>query len=382
MHEYRALFADFDGWAYLNAARQGPLPTSALRALREAERQFANPAHLDEETRFTGADIVREKFARLIGASAASIAIGTGTGFGLGLAASTLSLGSGDEVLIGPNEYVSLPTAVLSAAKHRGFTVRRLDPHNPFFTADDVESALKPSTRTLMVSAVSYEHGYRADLEALGELCRTRGLTFVVDACQAAGSVPLNAPELGIDVLATGAYKWLLAPYGIGLAYLSERARQEMHSATPSYHSLLDFEWPRLNLRADASAFDVPQAAAPFHMWPLAASLDVVANATVGRIHEHANQLGDQLVERLPPGIAVASSLEPRHRSAIMVLELPSEEAAAHVNAALRRAKIHLTHRGRHLRVAPHLYNCEEDIERLVETLRGVQANSETEYRT
>lgn len=325
---------------------------------------------------------MRGKFAKLIGTSADAIAIGTGTGFGLGLAASSLPLGVNDDVLIGPREYIALPTAVLSAAKRRGFAVRRLDPEHPFFSVDDVERALKPNTRALVVSAVSYEHGYRADLQALADLCRLHKLYFVVDACQAAGAVPLNAPELGIDVLATGAYKWLLAPYGIGLAYLSERAREAMYSATPSYHSLSDFEWPGVTLRRDASAFDVPQAAAPFHMWPLAASLDIIANATVLKIHEHATRLGDQLVEQLPPGIAVASSLKPGHRSAITVLELASEEAAAHVNAALRRAKVHVTHRGARLRVAPHIYNSDEDIERLIETLRSAQASRATESRT
>lgn len=372
MDDYRALFSDFDGWAYLNAARQGPLPTPARRALREAERQFANPAHLDDQTRFTGADIVRSKFAKLIGANDDAIAIGTGTGFGLGLAASSLPLGSTDEVLIGPNEYISLPTAVLSAATHRGFAVRRLDPENPFFTVDDIERALTPHTRALMVSAVSYERGYYADLRALGDFCRTHNLYFVVDACQAAGSVPLDAPELGIDVLATGAYKWLLAPYGIGLAYVSERARHAMHSATPSYHSVLDFDWPKLDLRRNASAFDVPQAAAPLHMWPLAASLDVINKVTVERIYEHTVRLSDQLLEHLPEPIVVASSLERVHRSPILVLELPSEQTAARLNAQLRRAKIHLTQRGPYLRVAPHIYNTPDDIERLARSLRSV----------
>ncbi|MEO1172642.1 MAG: aminotransferase class V-fold PLP-dependent enzyme, partial [Myxococcota bacterium] len=281
----RREFADFRGWLYFNAARQGPLPERSRRAAERAVAAFSRPAEFDDDERFSGDARVRTGFARLTGAHPSEIAIGTGTGFGLGLAATCLPQ-PGDEVLIGPSEYLTLPTSFVTAAKQHEFSVRRMSPAVPFFSVEDVEAALTPRTRVVALSAVSYDRGYRADLEAIGELCRRRDLYFVVDACQAAGSVPLDVSRLNVDVLATGAYKWLLSPYGTGLAYFSERARAHMVSPTPSNHSVEAYEWPQLELAEEARGLDVPQAPTPMLMWPLAESLELILEEMRFDIHD------------------------------------------------------------------------------------------------
>src|SRR6202035_4541097 len=87
---------------------------------------------------------------------------------------------------------------------------------------------LSPRTRAISVSLVNNTTGFRAPVEALAELCRARGLWFTVDAVQAVGSVVVDAPAIGADVVAAHGYKFQLSGFGYAVTYVSDRAIQEL----------------------------------------------------------------------------------------------------------------------------------------------------------
>src|SRR5690606_30136622 len=112
--------------------------------------------------------------------------------------------------------------------ERRGVIVDFIPHDRGVITLENIERALRPETRLLSVSWVQFLSGMKLDLKALGRLCRERGVFFCVDAIQGLGALRLDVEEAGIDFLASGAHKWIMAAQGIGLIYVSEKLQDRI----------------------------------------------------------------------------------------------------------------------------------------------------------
>lgn len=353
---------------YLNNASTGPLPARTVTAVTEFTTRRAAPHRLRDGEQFATVARVRELAAQLIGAGADEIACMPNTSYGLNLAARALPLGAGDVVVTFDKEFPAnvYPWMALAA---RGVRLE-LVPCGPDGLPDEpaLLAALdRPEVRALTVSWVQFGTGYAADLAALGAACRAHGKLFVVDAIQGLGARTLDVRAAHVDVLACGAQKWLMAPWGTGFAYV----RRELVAAmTPGdvgwlavrhgedYTRLTDYD---LTLHDDARRFEVLTLA--YHDFAgLVASLELVHELGPGAVAAHVASLADRIV-RWADGrddVRLVTPADPARRAGVLALR-PRDPAAA----ARRLAAAGVTHSVREgaVRLSPHGYNTADEVD-------------------
>jgi selenocysteine lyase/cysteine desulfurase len=205
---------------YLNNGSTGPLPRRTVEALADFNERRAAPYLITDEVQFGTLRRSRELIARLVNARAQDIALMVNTSYGINLAARALPLVSGDVVITTDREFPSniYPWMALAA---KGITLERIPCMDGLPDEEALVRALdRPRVRVLTLSWVAFATGYRVDLERLGAACRERGIYFVVDAIQGLGALTLDLARTPVDVLACGAQKWLLSPWGTGFVYV------------------------------------------------------------------------------------------------------------------------------------------------------------------
>lgn len=361
------------GAAYLNAASMAPTPERTRRALDEMNRRRAHVLEWEDEDFTRPVQGARAAAARLVGADPDEIALGPNTSFGINLAAQCLPIPEGSTVVVSDREF---PANVYPWMGPGCPGRLEIVPADPLGRPDEdriLERLDRGDVSVFALSAVQFATGWRADLPKLGRFCRERGIWFVVDAIQALGQLPVDVRGARVDVLATGGQKWLCAPFGAGFAYVRRELhpRMEPHNvgwtslrASTDFASLLDY---RYEFVEDARRFEV--ATPPFQdLAGLAASIETLLEAGVGRIAAHVAELLDPLVAWLAehPEVETVSDLAPERRSGILCFRPPAPEAAF---AALTAAGVVCVLREGAVRVSPHVYNDADDVARVIRVL-------------
>ena len=188
-------------WTYLDHAAVAPLSLPAREALGryavdQTENGITNSGRWSEEI-----ERVRDCAARFIGASAEEVAFVKNTTEGLGLVAEGFAWRDGDNVVSVAGEFPSNVYPWMNLAS-RGVTLRRVSSPAGLVAIDDLRAAVDDRTRMITVSYVGYADGFRNDLDALGELCREKGVLLCVDAIQGLGVLPLDVSKTPVDFLA------------------------------------------------------------------------------------------------------------------------------------------------------------------------------------
>jgi selenocysteine lyase/cysteine desulfurase len=352
---------------YLNNGSTGPLPRRALDALADFNERRGAPYLITEEVQFGTLRRSRELCARLINAPLESIALMVNTSYGINLAARALPLERGDIVVTNDREF---PANVYPwmALEGKGVRLERVPCIDGLPDEDSLLRAIdRPGVRVLTTSWVSFATGYRVNLDRLGAACRERGIYFVVDAIQGLGALTLDVARTPVDILACGAQKWLLSPWGTGFVYVRPDlvARLEPHDvgwlatrASENLGSLVDYDPTFL---PDARRFEV--ITLPFQDFSgLNASLEVLFEigpaAAAAQVASLANR-----ISQWADGRADATLVTPRDpdcRAGIVTLRPRDTQAAA---ARLTEAGVSFALREGGIRLSPHFYNTSEEVD-------------------
>ena len=370
-------FGPFDGRVWLNAAHQGPLPRAAVEALEAAVAMKRAPHGIDDADFLTVPRNLREALGRLIGAPPEEVILGNSASYGVQILAQSTTWRPGDEVLVVEGDFLAniFPWLPFEEA---GLSVRTVEPAGGVVEPEELEAAVTPRTRVFCTSWVNTFTGHLADLAGLGRACRAHGVTFVVNATQALGRRPLDVSELPLDALTCAGYKWLCGPYATGFAWFHPRLvesltpRQAYWLAMPDDADLDLNDEGDYELRDDlgARAFDVFGTANFFDYMPWQASVEYLVDRGVERAAEHTDGLVRRLVEGLDDaGYRIEGPAEDP-RLSIVVASHSDPDRNPRLNEALAEAGIDVALRAGNLRIAPHLYNGEDDVDRAVEVLR------------
>jgi selenocysteine lyase/cysteine desulfurase len=359
---------------YLNNASTGPLPERALAAIRDFDERRAAPYRLSDDLQFATLARGRDLLARLINADTSEIGLAVNTTYGLNLAAFSLPLGPGDVVLTPDREFPANVYPWMQLAKRRGVVYKRL----PLCGGAVDEEALRreledPAVRAVSLSWVGFATGYTVDLEAIGRACRARGAYFVVDAIQGLGPLTLDVRSCHVDILACGAQKWLLSPWGTGFVYVRRELISELEphdvswmavKGSDDFRRLVDYD---LTWRDDARRFEF--ITLPFHDFAgMNASLELIHECGPANIAEHVASLTDIIVlwaasqrdvELLTPSV-------PKHRAGIVSLRMPN---ASQVSTALKAAGISHSLREGAIRLSPHFFNTRDEVRRALRAI-------------
>ena len=365
---YRDLFDLPTERAYLNYAAVGVLPRPAAEAVRAYLDERAGAAPGAFEPHLETIERGLERAAALLGTDRAHVETLPNTSYGIDVLAGGLDWRPGDRIAVPACEF---PTNLMPwrALEAKGVIVDRVPHREGTFTADDVRAVMTTRTRVLAVSSVQFLSGFRADLVALGDLAREHDALFCVDAIQSLGALRINAPALGIDLLAAGGHKWLGAMMGAGVVYTSDRVIAETEPTVGWLGGEVDwddFEGMDGALYPDARRYRAgTPATGP--LLALDASLGrmlaVGPDAIERTVLDHTARLAEGAAAL---GIARYGSADPRHASGIVTLSPDDPEGvferltAAGVDAALR---------SRRLRLSAHAQTCPDDIDRALRAL-------------
>ena len=361
---------------YLNNASIGPIPERTRLVLDAFNARRTAPHLLPDRDLYGGLDEARAAAGRFIGATPEEIALVPNTSVGINVAAGALPLRPGETVLVSDREFPANVYPWLSL-RRRGIEVE-LAPVTPAGFPDEdylVERLTDPRVRVLAVSFVQFSNGFRADLERLSAACRAGGAMLVVDAIQGLGNSVLDVRRAGIDILATGAQKWLLSPWGAGFCYVRRELLAQLRPAAVGWRSfegtddVTNLVKYGDALLADGRRFEV--GTIPFQdMLGMTTSLGLLAELTVEAIAEYVRALGEPVLRWAQEReVRVVSPLDDLHRSAIVCVA-PDDAREAH--RRLRSAGVVCALREGAIRLSPHCYNTIEEMEKVVEVLDDV----------
>ena len=360
------------GCVYMNAASTGPSPARSIAAQMDFVTRRAMPHRVTFEDQFGTLARCRQLIAAMINADAREIALAANTGIGINLAAWGFPLGPGDVVVVPDGEFPANMYPWLAAAEARGFSVDVVPLANGIPDQEAILAALdQANVRVLSVSWCGFSNGAVVDLPRLGRACRERGILFVVDAIQGFGPLTLDVRDTPVDVLACGAQKWLLGPWGSGFTWIR---RDVMDRIVPQpvswmavrdsddFSRLVDYD---LTWRDDARRFEhVTMAYQDFAGF--AASLELFAELGVHEISERIVGSARGLLEG-----AAAAGIEcvtPSRGHGGIASVRPANARAA--SEKLDKSGIVHSLREGVIRLAPHIYTTDEDIHRTLAELR------------
>lgn len=368
-------WADAGESTYLNSASTGPLPQRTVDAVRHALHLRQAPGRFPDTLIWETLARSRALAAGLIGAQPAEIALATNTSYGINLAAAALPLQAGDIVVAPAGEFPANVYPWMAASERRGITYRQL-PAREDGRVDEaalLEALEHPRVRAVALSWVAFTDGYRCDLAAIGRACRASGAYFVVDAIQGLGALDLDVHACGIDILACGAQKWLLSPWGTGFTYVRESlvAELEPHmvgwtavQGGDDFSRLLDYD---LTWRRDARRFE--SLTLPVHdFFGFNESVALLTGLGLPAVAAHIEALSTLIVEwaAARPHVALASPADPRQRAGIVSLRLDDVHAASE---RLTGAGVAHSMREGLIRLSPHCFNTADEVRRALMVL-------------
>ncbi|HET7813320.1 MAG TPA: aminotransferase class V-fold PLP-dependent enzyme [Candidatus Baltobacteraceae bacterium] len=364
----RGLFAVSENYRYLNHAAVGILPAptrAALHGFIDAHATGGIALLWPYEERIPAC---RDRIAAFIGAERGTIATMRNTGDGANVIARGFPWQSGDEIILPDNEFPANAQPWLPL-RDTGVKVRFSETARSRLTPDVLREMMTPRTKVVTVSWVSFADGYRHDLEALAQVAHERGAMFCVDAIQGLGAFPLDVRACGIDALYCGGAKWLMALQGVSFLYVAPEWLDRIALALPGWRSVSNM-WDFLKYEQapapDATRFEggTPNF---IGVHSLAESMNVLHEAGTGRIARHVLGLTDRLCDGLTAqGAEIASVRSASESSGIVTFRIPGNDPVS-LGKALQARGIVTTYRASGVRVAPHGYNVEEDIDALLQ---------------
>ncbi len=352
---------------YLNHAAVSPLCRPAADAMKQLAEECCETGSLHYDRWLATYQDLRAAAAELINASPREIALVKNTSEGIATIANGMDWRAGDRIVAFEEEFPSnwLPWKRLEESGVR-VTWLHYDA-----TLDEIDHAAQ-GARLLAVSFVQYLSGYRANLNAIGEICERRGVFFFVDAIQGLGVFPLDVAEARIHALAADGHKWLMGPEGCGILYVRREFQDRIRPSELGWTSVAhynDFGARDLTLRDDAGRFECGTLNT-IGCYGLRAAIRFLLGIGREAIGAAVQALGDRLYEQLrDKGFELLGSRCPDTGAGIVSFVKPGEDSRVTVSK-LKSAGFIASSRQGWVRVSPHFYIPASDIDALIERAR------------
>ncbi len=379
--EARTLFPHIGtGHVYLNHAATSPLSTRVVDAIRR---------HLEDHSAGTidtflsdmkAVAACRAAVARLIHAESPDrVAFALNTSDAINVVAAGYPWQSGDRILLNDHEFPANVHPYVHL-RDRGVMVDILPTRNGVVTPEMVETSLTPRTRLVALSAVQFLTGYRADLAAIGRLCRDRGVRFVVDGIQAVGAIRIDVQAMHIDALAAGGQKWQMAPLGTGFLYLTEELQDTIHQQHKGWLSVADpwqfFKYDQ-PLATSAQRYEGGTLNSP-GIIGMRAALETLLEFGPDTIEAHILAVTRRLMDGLRtfPALTLVSPEADQARAGIVTAAATDGRDLTPVFKSLERERISCSLREGKLRFSPHFYSSAHDIDAALGAVRQALAHT------
>jgi selenocysteine lyase/cysteine desulfurase len=373
----RALFDIPREVCYLNAASYSPLPLRTLEAGRAAVGRKGRPWLLDADFAAQQYERTRKAAAVLINAAPEDVALISSVGYGVSTAAKIFPVPRGSRVLVLADDHSSAVLDWMTRAGEDGFTVEPVRrPDGGDWTAALLAAIGRPGAAPIALASISSVHwrdGGVVDLGRVAPALRIRGGALLIDATQSAGVLPLDVRALDPDFVVFPTYKWLVGPYARAFLYVAKRHQKGIPLEQTSYgrravRSESDVYLKDIGYVADARRFDMGERDHFISMEMAAIGMEMVAQWGFAAIAERLAMLTGRLADGLRgAGVEI---LDARVRAPhILSLGFP-RGLPEQLVARLAAENVFVAPRLGRLRISPHVYNDEADIDRFLDVFR------------
>jgi selenocysteine lyase/cysteine desulfurase len=361
---------------YLNAASYSPLPLRTQDAARAAVARKGQPWLVPGKFAGEIHERTRTAAARLINASAGDVALISSVGYGVATAAKLLSIPRGARVLVLENDHSSPVLEWQSRSEAQGFAVETVrQPEDSDWTSAvlaAIERSGAPPLALASISSVHWSDGGLIDIEKVGAALKKHGAMFLIDATHHVGVLTLDVKRLDPDFVIFPTYKWVLGPYGRAFIYIARRHQDgvPLEQTAPGRRNVNaenNVYFADVSYLPDARRFDMGERDHFISMEMAAIGMEMMAEwgsaAIVGRLGMLTNRIADGLQNT---GVRVAEArLRAPH---ILSLSFPKGMPAGLIEG-LAGEGIYVAPRLGRMRISPHVYNDEADIDRFVTAL-------------
>ncbi|MFO0930126.1 MAG: aminotransferase class V-fold PLP-dependent enzyme [Gemmataceae bacterium] len=293
---FRAAMPVSATWAYLDHAAVSPLPAPTRTAMLAWLDDVTANGVVHEGRWIARVEEIRRQFGRLLNADPLDVAFVKNTSEGIGIVAEGYPWRAGDNIVSVEGEYPANVYPWLNLA-NRGVTLRQVPTRDGRVMVDDLRAAIDERTRIVTLSVVEFATGFRNDLDAVGGLCRERGVLFFVDAIQGLGVLPLDVARTPVDFLAADGHKWLLGPEGAAVFWARRECVERLHPVGVGWNSVvgaLDFSSIDFQLKPHAGRWESGTLNLG-GIVGLGASLDLLMDAGIDAIAARVMGLTDRL---------------------------------------------------------------------------------------
>lgn len=357
---------------YFNHAAVAPLPLSTADRVREFLVDYTDNGCVNYPDWIKEQERTRGLAARLIGGKPEEIALVKNTSTGISMVAQGLDWKEGDNVIIPEGEFPANAYPWFNL-KDRGVEVRIVKERDKRLYPDDFEALIDDRTRLISLSWVEFATGFMNDIKAIGDMCKKRGIYYCVDAIQGLGIFEIDVERCNIDFLAADGHKWLLAPEGIGILFVSNRVMEDLHPHFVGWHTVEDpsnyLPYRFDKIRKDARKYEEGSPNL-LGTYALGASLDLLLGTGVKNIGDRILQLTDSLTGGLEErGYEILSPRGEGEKSGILIFTSGDGEKDAALFDYLSENGVFAAPRGGGIRFSPHFYNSDEEVEKVFEIL-------------
>lgn len=357
---------------YLNIASLAIPPYSVQKAYQNFMNDYIAFFGADVKDRFSlTMEEARRQLARLINAQPSEIGFVKNTSEGIGIIANGYPFKAGENIVITDQEHGANKNVWIEL-QESGLEVRFVPTIEKDIRIEDIIEAIDESTRALAIASVQYTSGIRSDLVTLGQLCKERGLLFIVDAIQSIGRLKLDVQAANIDYLACGGHKGLLGTYGVGFIYCREGLIGQVIPPYSCHQSALAIEkdgvhtlkWRKDSRKVEAGCLNYAGIAA------LNAGAKLLNSLGIAAIETHILGLEQELIEAID-GLPYKkrNPADPAKRSGILCLEYPPELKNS-LQQLFTDRNIYVTFRLNYIRISFGLYNSSEDVKAMAAALK------------
>lgn len=367
--------------SYLNTGTVAMMPEPVLERLMALMRWYNDLGPgLPEasQRRRDEMQAARGRLAEFLGARVEEVQFVTDTTAGMNAVISSLRLEKGDEVLVSDIEHPVGRVPWQYAADCDGLEIRVVPSRGGIVEVEDVKAAVTDRTRVISLSHVSFITGGRQDLTALGSFAREKDIILLVDAAQSVGALDMDMGDLNCDALAFPGYKWCLGPQGSGGLYVNERLWERLEPPFIAMGATKERDIDGNYTLSRGADLYSPSTGGLMQPVGLSYSLEYLMDLGMDWVQDRIETLTSRFIGGLKSlaGVCLVTPEPFSRRAGLVSFNVPGVGE----REAMRALTEEFLSRGVYIRIVPrplafraslHIFNTEEDVDRLLELVEN-----------
>lgn len=370
--QIRGLFPALKRYTYLNCAAVAPIPLPAIEAVNWQLNDVSLHGSSHYPDWVATKNRARSLVAGMLKVKPEQVAFTRNTSDGFAGVAAGIEWSEDDNIVSFEREFPANYYAWRRVRDRFGVELRLCPERDGRIDLDEFTRLIDRNTKLVSISAVQFASGFRADLERIGRAAKEVDALFAVDIIQGLGAMPFDLPAQYVDIACGASHKWLCAPEGCGILFLSERAMSRVDPVLVGWISVeepwdfADLEQP---YKPNALAWESGTGASSL-FYGLEQSLKLLTGTGIEKIRGHLADLTDHLCDRVGSlGYEIVSSRREGESSQIVSVRPKAGSDAHEIFKKLESENVIVSSRSGIIRIAPHFFNIPGDIDDLISKL-------------